>query len=178
MFTHACSPCAQVYKGAAVVDTIHVKADKKCTFGLHPGCNMQLSHLSISRQHATIAADADCALMLEDLGSTHGCVLAHGVVLRGFHSPYVGNPTTLLRWECVRVKARGRELTRLDTRAATQNQAERQTHRAACEAAATPGLPGDVRRLHAPVRGGGGCSSTRARLHQGLRVGQRRGAEG
>jgi hypothetical protein len=63
-----------VYKGAAVVDTIHVKASKKCTFGLHPACNMQLSHKSISRHHATIAADADCALTLEDLGSTHGCV--------------------------------------------------------------------------------------------------------
>jgi pSer/pThr/pTyr-binding forkhead associated (FHA) protein len=105
MLTHACSRCAQVYKGAAVVDTIHVKADKKCTFGSHPACNMQLSHLSISRQHATIAADADCALTLEDLGSTHGYVLAHRVVLRGFLYPCVAI-STLLRYNGVRAKAR------------------------------------------------------------------------
>ncbi|KAK9816993.1 hypothetical protein WJX72_007967 [[Myrmecia] bisecta] len=48
------------------------KANQRCVFGRTPGCDVQLEHASISRQHAQLTTDAAGLLYLTDLGSAHG----------------------------------------------------------------------------------------------------------
>ncbi|GAB4815324.1 hypothetical protein N2152v2_002370 [Parachlorella kessleri] len=49
-----------------------VRANQECTFGRLPSCDVQLEHLSISRQHAQLTTDGAGNLFVTDLGSAHG----------------------------------------------------------------------------------------------------------